>query len=150
MTCNAVDAAKFSGHIGMPLPGTDLILVDDEGLPVPAGARGEIAIRGPQVMAGYWQRPEDTARVMTASGNLRTGDMGAIDDRGALHLVDRKKDITFVCGFNVYPNEIEDLIAQMPGVRACAAISMPDANAGEAVKVVLVKSDPGSASPHRG
>ena len=147
VTCNPVDATVFSGHIGLPLPGTDLILVDDEGLPVPAGARGEIAIRGPQVMAGYWQRPEDTARVMTASGHLRSGDMGVIDDSGALHLVDRKKDLIFVSGFNVYPNEVEDLIAQMPGVRACAAISVPDAKAGEAVKVVLVKSDPASASP---
>ena len=147
VTCNPVDATVFSGHIGLPLPGTDLVLVDDEGQPVPAGTPGEIAIRGPQVMAGYWQRPEDTARVMTASGHLRSGDMGLIDDSGALHLVDRKKDLIFVSGFNVYPNEVEDLIAQMPGVRACAAISVPDAKAGEAVKVVLVKSDPGSASP---
>ena len=147
VTCNPVDAAAYSGHIGLPLPGTELLLVDDEGQPVPPGTPGEIAIRGPQVMAGYWQRPEDTARVLTASGHLRSGDMGVIDETGALRLVDRKQDLIFVSGFNVYPNEIEDLIAQMPGVRACAAISVPDAKAGEAVKVVLVKSDPGSASP---
>ena len=147
VTCNPVDATTFSGHLGLPLPGTDLILVDDDGEPVPAGTLGEIAIRGPQVMAGYWQRPDDTARVMTSSGYLRSGDIGVIDDSGALRLVDRKKDLIFVSGFNVFPNEIEDLIARMPGVRACAAISMPDAKAGEAVKVVLVKSDPDSASP---
>ena len=147
VTCNPVDATAFSGHLGLPLPGTDLILVDDDGKPVAAGTLGEIAIRGPQVMAGYWQRPDDTARVMTASGYLRSGDIGVIDDSGALRLVDRKKDLIFVSGFNVSPNEIEDLIARMPGVRACAAISMPDAKAGEAVKVVLVKSDPDSASP---
>ncbi len=147
VTCNPVDATEFSGHLGLPLPGTDLVLVDDDGEPVPAGTPGEIAIRGPQVMAGYWQRPDDTARVLTASGYLRSGDIGVIDNSGALRLVDRKKDLIFVSGFNVYPNEIEDLIARMPGVRACAAISMPDAKAGEAVKVVLVKSDPDSASP---
>ena len=123
------------------------MLFRSDGEPVPAGTPGEIAIRGPQVMAGYWQRPEDTARVMTAGGYLRSGDMGLIDDSGALRLVDRKKDLIFVSGFNVFPNEIEDLIARMPGVRDCAAISMPDAKAGEAVKVVLVKSDPDSASP---
>jgi len=147
VTCNPVDATEFSGHLGLPLPGTDLVLVDDDGKPVPAGTPGEIAIRGPQVMAGYWQRPDDTARVMTDSGYLRSGDMGVIDDSGALRLVDRKKDLIFVSGFNVFPNEIEDLIVRMPGVRDCAAISMPDAKAGEAVKVVLVKSDPDSASP---
>ena len=128
-------------------PGTDVMLLDDEGQPVPPGTPGEIAVRGPQVMAGYWQRPDETAKVMTASGHLRTGDIGLIDDSGGLRLVDRKKDLIFVSGFNVYPNEIEDVLAQMPGVRACAAVSMPDALAGEAVKVVLVKADPGSASP---
>ena len=147
VTCNPVDATTFSGHLGLPLPGTDVVLVDDDGAPVPVGTPGEIAIRGPQVMAGYWQRPDDTARAMTASGYLRSGDIGVIDDSGALRLVDRKKDLIFVSGFNVFPHEIEELIAKMPGVRACAAISMPDAKAGEAVKVVLVKSDPDSASP---
>jgi len=147
VTCNPVDDAHFSGHLGQPLPGTELLLVDDEGAPVPQGTPGEIAIRGPQVMAGYWQRPEETARVTTASGHLRTGDIGVLDEHGALRLVDRKKDLIFVSGFNVYPNEVEDVVAQIPGVRACAAVSMPDARAGEAVKLVLVKTDPGSASP---
>jgi long-chain acyl-CoA synthetase len=142
-----VDDAQFSGHLGQPLPGTELLLVDDEGAPVPAGTPGEIAIRGPQVMAGYWQRPDETARVTTAGGYLRTGDIGVLDEHGALRLVDRKKDLIFVSGFNVYPNEVEDVVAQIPGVRACAAVSMPDARAGEAVKLVLVKTDPGSASP---
>ena len=147
VTCNPVHAGPFSGHIGLPLPGTELCLIDDEGQPVPPGTAGEIAVRGPQVMAGYWQRPEDTAKVMTADGYLRTGDIGLIDPHGALHLVDRKKDLIFVSGFNVYPNEIEDVLALMPGVRECAAIGVPDALAGEAVKVVLVKADPASASP---
>ena len=147
VTCQPVDSDTYSPHIGLPLPGTDVMLLDDEGQPVPPGTPGEIAVRGPQVMAGYWQRPDETAKVMTASGHLRTGDIGLIDDSGGLRLVDRKKDLIFVSGFNVYPNEIEDVLAQMPGVRACAAVSMPDALAGEAVKVVLVKADPGSASP---
>lgn len=147
VTCSPVDPSAYSGHIGLPLPGTDVLLIDDEGRPVPAGTPGEIAVRGPQVMAGYWQRPDETAKVMTASGHLRTGDIGVVDASGGLRLVDRKKDLIFVSGFNVYPNEIEDVLAQMPGVRACAAIGVPDAKAGEAVKVVLVKADPGSASP---
>ncbi|MDO9092544.1 MAG: AMP-binding protein [Rubrivivax sp.] len=147
VTCNPVDETTFSGHLGQPLPGTELQLVDDEGRPVPPGTAGEIAIRGPQVMPGYWQRPDETARVMTASGYLRSGDIGVFDDDGALRLVDRKKDLIFVSGFNVYPNEIEDVVAQIPGVRDCAAVSMPDALAGEAIKLVLVKSDPSSASP---
>ena len=147
VSCNPVDAARYSDSLGLPLPGTEVRLLDDEGLPVPMGTRGEIAIRGPQVMAGYWQRPDDTAKMITASGHLRTGDIGVIDEHGALHLVERKKDLIFVSGFHVYPNEIEDLIAQMPGVRACAAVAMPDSLAGEAVKVVLVKSDPASNSP---
>ena len=147
VTCNPVAPGPFSGHIGLPLPGTDVQLIDDEGLPVPPGTPGEIAVRGPQVMAGYWQRPEDTAKVMTADGYLRTGDIGVLDEHGALRLVDRKKDLIFVSGFNVYPNEIEDVLALMPGVRACAAVGVPDAKAGEAVKVVLVKADPASASP---
>ncbi len=145
--CNPVDAGAYRDSLGLPLPGTEIELIDDDGAPVPMGTRGEIAVRGPQVMAGYWQRPDDTAQIMTASGHLRTGDIGVIDAHGALHLVERKKDLIFVSGFNVYPNEIEDLIEQMPGVLACAAIGVPDSLAGEAVKVVLVKSDPASDSP---
>lgn len=147
VTCNPVDDSPFSGHVGQPLPGTELLLIDDDGRPVPPGTPGEIAVRGPQVMAGYWQRPDETARVMTAGGYLRTGDIGVFDDSGALRLVDRKKDLIFVSGFNVYPNEVEDVVAQIPGVRACAAVAVPDERAGEVVKVILVKTDPGSASP---
>jgi long-chain acyl-CoA synthetase len=114
---------------------------------VPAGTPGEIAVHGPQVMAGYWQRPDDTARAMTADGYLRTGDIGVLGEDGGLRLVDRKKDLIFVSGFNVYPNEIETVVAQMPGVEACAAVAMHDDKAGEAVKLILVKTDPRSAVP---
>lgn len=147
VTCNPVDATEFSPHLGLPLPGTDVQLIDDEGRPVAAGQPGEIAVRGPQVMAGYWQRPDDTARAMTADGYLRTGDIGVLGEDGGLRLVDRKKDLIFVSGFNVYPNEIETVVAQMPGVEACAAVAMHDDKAGEAVKLILVKTDPGSAVP---
>jgi long-chain acyl-CoA synthetase len=108
---------------------------------VAPGQRGEIAIRGPQVMAGYWQRPDETAKVMTADGYFRTGDIGVVDDRGWFKVVDRKKDMILVSGFNVYPNEIEEVIMQMPGIAECGAIGIPDDKAGEAVKVVIVKKD---------
>ena len=143
VTCNPVDATTFSGNIGLPLPDTELVLLDDDGRPAPAGTPGEIAIRGPQVMAGYWQRPDETAKVMTADGFLRTGDIGTVDARGYFRIVDRKKDMILVSGFNVVPNEVEDVITQMPGVLECAAIGVPDDRAGEAVKVVVVKGDPG-------
>jgi long-chain acyl-CoA synthetase len=141
-TCNPVDSPQFTGTIGLPLPGTDLKLLDDEGREVPPGTPGEIAIRGPQVMAGYWQRPDETAKVMTADGFFRTGDIGTMDERGHFRIVDRKKDMILVSGFNVFPNEVEDVITQMPGVLECAAVGMPDAKAGEAVKVIVVKRDP--------
>ena len=141
-TCNPVDATAYSGNIGLPMPNTELCLLDDSGNEVPAGTPGEIAIRGPQVMAGYWQRPDETAKVMTADGFFRTGDIGIVDERGYFKIVDRKKDMILVSGFNVYPNEVEDVITQMPGVLECAAIGVPDAKAGEAVKVVIVKKDP--------
>jgi long-chain acyl-CoA synthetase len=141
-TCNPVDSTAYSGNIGLPMPGTELALLDDEGHEVPLGTPGEIAIRGPQVMAGYWQRPDETAKVMTADGFFRTGDIGIVDERGYFKIVDRKKDMILVSGFNVYPNEVEDVITQMPGVLECAAIGVPDAKAGEAVKVVVVKKDP--------
>jgi long-chain acyl-CoA synthetase len=142
VACNPVDATAFSGSIGLPLPNTELVLLDDDGRPALPGQPGEIAIRGPQVMAGYWQRPDETARVMTADGFLRSGDIGIVDARGHFRIVDRKKDRIFVSGFNVYPNEVEDVITQMPGVLECAAVGMPDARAGEAVKVIVVKRDP--------
>jgi long-chain acyl-CoA synthetase len=123
------------------MPNTELKLLDDDGQEVPPGTPGEIAIRGPQVMAGYWQRPDETAKVMTADGFFRTGDIGTVDARGYFKIVDRKKDMILVSGFNVYPNEVEDVITQMPGVLECAAVGIPDAKAGEAVKVVVVKKD---------
>jgi long-chain acyl-CoA synthetase len=141
-TCNPVDSTAYSGNIGLPLPNTELALLDDAGQEVPAGMAGEIAIRGPQVMAGYWQRPDETAKVMTRDGYFRTGDIGRVDDRGCFRIVDRKKDMILVSGFNVYPNEIEDLIGTLPGVLECAAFGVPDAKAGEAVKLVVVKEDP--------
>src|SRR5262245_10649434 len=142
-TCNPVDATAYSGNIGLPMPSTELTLLDDDGKEVPMGTPGEIAIRGPQVMAGYWQRPDETAKVMTADGYFRTGDIGVVDERGYFKIVDRKKDMILVSGFNVYPNEIEDVLTQMPGVLEAAAVGIADAKAGEAVKVVIVKRDPG-------
>jgi long-chain acyl-CoA synthetase len=143
VTCNPVDSTAFSGNIGLPLPNTELKLLDDEGAEVPPGAPGEIAIRGPQVMAGYWQRPEETEKVMTADGFFRSGDIGVVDERGYFRIVDRKKDMILVSGFNVYPNEIEDVVSQMSGVLECAAVGIFDALAGEAVKLVIVRGNPG-------
>jgi long-chain acyl-CoA synthetase len=142
-TCNPVDSTAYSGNIGLPLPSTDLALLDDDGQAVALGTAGEIAIRGPQVMAGYWQRPDETAKVMTADGYFRTGDVGIMDERGYFKIVDRKKDMILVSGFNVYPNEIEDVLSSLAGVLECAAVGVPDEKAGEAVKVVIVKRDPG-------
>ncbi len=147
VTCNSVDIESFSGSIGLPLPGTEVRVLDDAGHELPPGVPGEIAIRGPQVMAGYWQRPDETARVMTADGFFRTGDIGAMDRRGHFRIVDRKKDLILVSGFNVYPNEVEDVVTRMPGVLECAAVGMPDDRAGEAVKLVVVRSDPQATSP---
>ncbi len=141
-TCNPVDTTAYSGTIGMPMPDTDVVLLDDDGNVVGPGERGEIAIRGPQVMAGYWQRPDETAKAMTADGFFRTGDIGEVDARGYFKIVDRKKDMILVSGFNVYPNEVEDVVALMPGVLECAAVGVPDEKAGEAVKIVIVKKDP--------
>ena len=141
-SCNAADSTAYSGNIGMPLPSTDMTLLDDDGNEVALGTPGEIAIRGPQVMAGYWQRPDETAKVMTADGYFRTGDIGVVDERGFFKIVDRKKDMILVSGFNVYPNEVEDVVTQMPGILECAAVGVPDAKAGEAVKLVIVRKDP--------
>jgi long-chain acyl-CoA synthetase len=141
-TCNPVDSQNYSGNIGLPMPGTELTLLDDDGHEVPLGQPGEIAIRGPQVMAGYWQRPDETEKVMTADGFFRTGDIGVADERGYFKIVDRKKDMILVSGFNVYPNEVEDVVTQMPGVLECAAVGIADAKAGEAVKLVIVRSNP--------
>ncbi len=141
-SCNPVDSTAYSGNIGLPMSNTEMVLLDDDGAQVPIGQPGEIAIRGPQVMAGYWQRPDETAKVMTADGFFRTGDVGVMDERGYFKIVDRKKDMILVSGFNVYPNEVEDVLSQLPGVLECAAVGVVDAKAGEAVKLVIVKKDP--------
>ena len=138
-SCNPTTSTEFTGTIGVPLPGTWMVCLDDDGQPVPPGEPGEIAIKGPQVMAGYWQRPDETAKVMTADGYFRTGDVGIMDERGFFRIVDRKKDMILCAGFNVYPNEIEDVVSQLPGVLECAAVGVPDEKAGEAIKLVIVR-----------
>ncbi|MDP9920424.1 long-chain-fatty-acid--CoA ligase [Variovorax sp. KBS0712] len=140
-TCNPTNSTAYTGTIGLPLPSTWLKLLDDDGNEVPTGERGEIAIKGPQVMAGYWQRPDETAKVMTPDGYFKSGDIGVVDERGYFKVVDRKKDMILVSGFNVYPNEIEDVVAMLPGVLECAAVGVPDEKTGEAVKLVIVKKD---------
>ncbi|MGZ5845958.1 MAG: AMP-binding protein, partial [Ramlibacter sp.] len=142
VSCNPVTSTAYTGTIGVPLPSTDMKLLDDEGRDVPMGQRGEIAIKGPQVMAGYWQRPDETAKVMTPDGFFKTGDIGTMDERGFFRIVDRKKDMVLVSGFNVYPNEVEDVVAQLPGVLECAVVGVPDDKTGEAVKLVIVRKDP--------
>jgi long-chain acyl-CoA synthetase len=141
-SCNPVTTTDFSGSIGVPLPSTWMKIVDDEGRDLPQGQTGEIAIRGPQVMAGYWQRPDETAKVMTADGYFKSGDVGRMDERGFFKIVDRKKDMILVSGFNVYPNEVEEVASACPGVLECAAIGVPDEKTGEAVKLVVVRKDP--------
>lgn len=140
-TCNPTNSTNFTGTIGVPLPGTWLKLLDDDGQDVALGQPGEIAIKGPQVMAGYWQRPDETAKVMTPDGYFKTGDIGIMDERGYFKIVDRKKDMILVSGFNVYPNEIEDVVSGLAGVMECAAVGVPDDKAGEAVKLVIVKKN---------
>jgi long-chain acyl-CoA synthetase len=141
-TCNPTDSKEYTGTIGLPLPNTYLKCLDDDGVEVPMGQPGEIAIKGPQVMAGYWQRPDETAKVMTPDGYFKTGDIGIVDARGYFKIVDRKKDMVLVSGFNVYPNEVEDVVAQLPGVMECAVVGVADEKTGEAVKLVIVKKDP--------
>jgi len=141
-TANRTDTDKFTGTIGLPVPSTEIAILDDDGNKLPVGSTGEIGIRGPQVMAGYWQRPDETARVMTPDGFFRTGDVGVMDDKGYTKIVDRKKDMILVSGFNVYPNEIEGVVAALPGVLECAAVGVPDEHSGEAVKLFVVKKDP--------
>ena len=141
-TANRFDMQEFTGMIGLPLPSTDISIRDEEGNALPLGEVGEICIRGPQVMAGYWQRPDETAKVMTEDGFFRSGDMGYMDDRGYTKIVDRKKDMILVSGFNVYPNEVEEVAAMHPGVLESAAIGVPDRHSGEVVKLFVVKKDP--------
>uniref|UniRef100_UPI0035ADB9F4 long-chain-fatty-acid--CoA ligase n=1 Tax=Hylemonella sp. TaxID=2066020 RepID=UPI0035ADB9F4 len=141
-SCNPVTNTQFTGTIGVPLPSTYMKIIDDEGRDVPQGQPGEIAIKGPQVMAGYWQRPDETAKVMTPDGWFKSGDIGVMDEKGFFRIVDRKKDMVLVSGFNVYPNEIEDVVAKLPGVLECACVGVADEKTGEAVKLVIVKKDP--------
>jgi len=139
---NPANSTEYSGSIGVPLPNTWMKLLDDDGHEVGPGESGEIAIKGPQVMAGYWQRPDETAKVMTADGYFKSGDIGIMDERGFFKIVDRKKDMVLVSGFNVYPTELEDVVAQLHGVLECACVGVPDAKTGEAVKLVIVKKNP--------
>ena len=141
-TINPLDLKEYNGAIGLPISSTEISILDDERKEVPLGQAGEVCIRGPQVMAGYWQSPDETAKVMTPDGFFCTGDIGIMDDQGFVRIVDRKKDMILVSGFNVYPNEIENVVAMHPGVLECAAIGVPDENSGEAVKLFVVKRDP--------
>ena len=140
-TSNRFDLTEFTGTIGLPVPSTEIAIRDDENREVPVGSAGEICIRGPQVMAGYWNQPDETARVMTTDGFFKSGDVGVMDKRGYIRIVDRKKDMILVSGFNVYPTEIEQVVSQLPGVMECAAVGISDDKSGEAVKLFVVKND---------
>ncbi len=142
VTVNRLDATEFTGTVGLPVPSTEVSIRSDDGRPVAVGEPGEVCIRGPQVMAGYWNRPEETAAVTTADGFFRSGDIGVMDAQGFVRLVDRKKDMILVSGFNVYPNELEQIVNLHPGVLECAAIGIEDARTGEAVKLFVVKREP--------
>jgi acyl-CoA synthetase (AMP-forming)/AMP-acid ligase II len=141
-TNNPVNATRFSGTIGLPLPGIDLAIKDDDGNTLPQGEHGEICIRGPNVMQGYYRQPEETTKAFTADGFMRTGDIGLMDAQGFFKIIDRKKDMILVSGFNVFPNELENVISLCPGVVECAAVGVPDEHSGEAIKVFVIKNDP--------
>ena len=138
---NPIKLTKFTGYTGLPISSTEVAILDDDGVEVPLGTHGEICIRGPQVMPGYWQRPDETAKVMTADGFFRSGDIGFMNEEGFVKIVDRKKDMVLVSGFNVYPNEVEDVAVMHPKVLECAVIGVPDDYSGEAVKMFVVKKD---------
>ncbi len=142
VSCNPLDSKEFNGSVGVPLPSTEVAILDDEGAPLGAGDKGEICVRGPQVMAGYWKRPDATAETVTPDGWLRTGDIGHMDEQGFIFIEDRKKDLIIVSGFNVYPNEVEDVAMLHPGVREAAAVGVEDERSGEAVKLFVVRGDP--------
>ena len=143
VTCNPTDSEAYTGTIGLPLPNVEIAILDDDGKPVPLGQPGEIAIRGPQVMRDYWQQPDETAKVMTPDGFFKSGDVGEMDPRGYVKIVDRKKDMIVVSGFKVFPNEVEAVVALHPGVLECAAIGVPDEKSGEVVMLFVVRKDPG-------
>jgi long-chain acyl-CoA synthetase len=142
VSCNPLHLTAYNGSIGLPMPSTDVSIRDENGVEVPLGESGELCVRGPQVMRGYWNRPDETARVMTPDGYLRTGDVAAMDAEGFIRIVDRKKDLILVSGFNVYPNEVEQVVAMHAGVLEAAAVGVPDEATGEAVKLYVVKKDP--------
>jgi len=139
---NPLDIGEYNASIGLPISSTDVSIQDDDGNVQKIGDVGELCVRGPQVMKGYWNRPDETAKVMT-HGWLRTGDIARIDEKGFVYIVDRKKDMILVSGFNVYPNEIEDVVALLPGILEVAAVGVPDEKSGEAVKLVIVRKDAG-------
>ena len=141
-TVNRLDEEAFTGSIGLPLPSTDISIRDDDGKPLPLGQSGEICVAGPQVMREYWKRPDETAKVMLPGRVLRTGDIGHMDSRGYVYIDDRKKDMILVSGFNVYPNEVEGVVAAHPGVLEVAAVAQPDERAGEVVVLFVVRKDP--------
>jgi long-chain acyl-CoA synthetase len=141
VTCNSATSSEYNGTIGLPLPSTEVSIRDDDGNELPLGEAGELCIRGPQVMAGYWNRPDETAKVMTSDGFFKSGDIATINEQGFVKIVDRKKDMILVSGFNVYPNEIEDVVAKHPGVFEVAAVGVPDERSGEAVKLFVVKKN---------
>ena len=138
---NPLTIDDYTGAIGLPMPSTDIAIRDMEGRDVAFGEPGELCVKGPQVMAGYWNRPDETAKVMTDDGYLRTGDIARVDERGYVYIVDRQKDMIIVSGFNVYPNEIEDVVMTHPGVHEVGAVGVPDVKSGEAVKIVVVRKD---------
>jgi long-chain acyl-CoA synthetase len=141
-TCNVSNLSGFTGTIGLPLSSTEITIRNDNGVDVPLGESGEICIRGPQVMAGYWNRPDETAKVMTDDGFFKSGDVGIMDADGATRIVDRKKDMVLVSGFNVYPSEVEEVAMHHPGVLEAAVIGVADEHSGEVVKLFIVKKDP--------
>jgi long-chain acyl-CoA synthetase len=140
LTLNPPGQSRFSATVGLPLPSTDIKLIDDQGREVRVGEAGEVCAKGPQVMRGYWEKPEANARAFTPDGYFRTGDIGVFDERGLLKIVDRKKDMVLVSGFNVYPNEVEAVAATCPGVAECACIGVPDEHTGEAVRLFVVRT----------
>jgi len=139
---NPLDLKDYNSSIGLPVPSTDVAIWSEEGQPLPVGEVGELMVHGPQVMKGYWQRPDETAKVLGADGWLHTGDIAKMDDNGYFYIVDRKKDMILVSGFNVYPNEVEDVVMQHPGVLEVAAVGVPDEHSGEVVKLFVVRKDP--------
>jgi long-chain acyl-CoA synthetase len=142
LTCNRGDISEWTGTIGLPVPSTDISIRDDEGRDLPLGEQGEICARGPQVMAGYWKRPDETAKVMTTDSFFRTGDIGVMDEQGRVRIVDRKKDMITVSGFKVFPNEVEDVAMSQGGLLECAVVGVPDEHSGEAPKLFAVKKNP--------